>query len=69
MLKAEGVVPGVPDLFIPAWNTWVEMKRSRGGRLSTEQNDWIEYLTGAGHTVIVGYGFEDARDKILALQK
>ena len=68
-MKATGQSPGVPDLFIPAWNVWVEMKRSKGGRLSPEQKDWIEYLTGAGHTAIVGYGFEDARDKILAMQK
>ena len=69
MLKAEGVVAGVPDLFIPAWNLWVEMKRSKGGRLSPEQKDWIEYLEAVGHTVIVGYGFEDAKAKILAMQK
>jgi len=68
-LKSEGVSPGVPDLFVPTWNTWVEMKRSKGGRLSSEQKDWIEYLTNAGHTVIVGYGFEDAKDKIMALHK
>ena len=68
-LKAEGVVAGVPDLFVPAWGVWVEMKRSKGGRLSPEQKDWVKYLTGAGHTVIIGYGFEDARDKIMALHK
>jgi hypothetical protein len=68
-LKAEGVVAGVPDLFCPAWNLWIEMKRSKGGRLSPEQKDWIEYLEAVGHTVIVGYGFEDAKAKILAMQK
>ena len=26
-LKLEGVVRGVPDLYIPAWRTWIEMKR------------------------------------------
>ncbi len=31
--KAEGVVAGVPDLFVPEWNLWVEMKRASGGRL------------------------------------
>ena len=30
-LKAEGVSPGVPDLFVPAWGLWVEMKRAKGG--------------------------------------
>ena len=43
-LKAEGVSPGVPDLFIPAWRLWVEMNRAKGGSLSAEQKDWIQYL-------------------------
>ena len=43
-LKAEGVSSGVPDLFIPAWGLWVEMKRTKGGSLSAEQKDWISYL-------------------------
>jgi hypothetical protein len=42
-LKLEGVSPGVPDLFIPAWRLWVEMK-STTGRTSDEQDEWIEYL-------------------------
>ena len=33
-LKAEGVTAGIPDLFIPQWDLWVEMKRREGGRLS-----------------------------------
>ena len=68
-LKAEGVTAGVPDLYVPAWHVWIEMKRSKGGRLSPEQKDWIEYLGAVGHTCIVGYGFEDAKAKILAMQK
>jgi hypothetical protein len=40
-LKAEGVVRGIPDLFIPQWNLWVEMKRKTGGRLSPEQKSMI----------------------------
>ena len=59
-LKAEGVSPGVPDLFIPAWGLWVEMKRSKGGTLSPEQRDWIAYLDDCGYQCIVGRGFEDA---------
>ena len=63
-LKAEGVSPGVPDLFVPAWNLWVEMKRESGGVVSPVQRDWIQYLEGIGHRVIVGRGFEDARRQI-----
>lgn len=68
-LKVEGVSAGVPDLFIPHGTIWVEMKRSRGGSVSAEQKSWHAYLVGIGHTVIVGYGFEDAKDKILSLLK
>jgi len=63
-LKMEGVVRGVPDLFIPAWNLWVEMKRVSGGRLSTDQKQMISYLENIGHTVIVGKGATDASQHI-----
>lgn len=63
--KAEGVVAGVPDLFIPAWNLWVEMKRESGGRLSPDQKEMIAYLERIGHCVIVGKGAADASKKIL----
>lgn len=65
-LKAEGVSAGVPDLLIPNGMVWVEMKRSKGGSVSAAQRDWHCYLESIGHTVIVGYGFEDARTKILS---
>ena len=64
-LKAEGVVPGVPDLYVPAWNLWVEMKRVKGGTLSPDQKEMIKYLESIGHTVIVGYGATDASRKVL----
>jgi len=64
-LKVEGVVRGIPDLHIPAWGVWIEMKRTKGGRLSPEQVAMIEYLEGIGHTVIVGRGFEDAKEQIV----
>jgi hypothetical protein len=68
-LKAEGVSPGVPDLFVPEWSLWVEMKRAKGGTVSPDQRDWIAYLEGIGHRVIIGRGFEDAKGQIEALQK
>lgn len=63
-LKAEGVVAGMPDLFIPAWLLWIEMKRTKGGSLSKEQKDCITYLKSEGHYVIVGRGDADARAKV-----
>jgi hypothetical protein len=68
-LKAEGVSPGVPDLFVPEWLLWVEMKRETGGIVSPVQRDWIEYLESIGHKVIVGRGFEDAKRQIEDVKK
>lgn len=59
-LKAEGVSRGVPDLFIPEWNLWIEMKRAKGGKLSPDQVNWIKYLKDLGNTVHVAYGAYDA---------
>jgi len=64
-MRAEGVRSGVPDLFVPEWRLWIEMKRRTGGRLSADQLDWIAYLEGIGDTVIVGRGAEDASRKVL----
>lgn len=66
-LKDEGVVAGIPDLHIPAWGVWVEMKRAKGGRLSPEQVAQINYLESIGQTVIVGHGARDASVKLLSL--
>ena len=68
-LKAEGVSAGVPDLYIPAWRCWVEMKRQTGGNVSPVQRDWLTYLQSIGDTVIVGNGCADARNKIALLYK
>lgn len=66
-LKAEGVLPGVPDLFIPKVGLWVEMK-SLQGKLSSLQKEMISYLrasdNGVEYKVIVAYGYEDAINKI-----
>lgn len=63
-LKAEGVCAGVPDLFIPAWRLWVEMKRTKGGTVSAEQKDWLAYLQSVGMCAIVCRGCDDARSQV-----
>ena len=63
-LKAEGVSAGVPDLCVPAWGLWIEMKRVKGGVVSKEQKDWIAYLESVGQCVIVGKGAENAKTQI-----
>lgn len=65
-LKAEGVVAGMPDLCVPEWGLWVEMKRLKGGRLSPEQSQMRAYLREAcGATVIVGRGAADAMAQVM----
>lgn len=66
LLKATGVVSGVPDLMIAApagryAGLFVEMKVQKGGRVAPEQKDWIAYLESVGYCAKVCNGFEDAR--------
>lgn len=63
-LKSEGVMRGVPDLFVPEWSLWIEMKRIKGGRLSPEQRDWKRYLEEVGNTVFVAFGCEHAMELV-----
>ncbi len=64
-LKEEGVVAGIPDLHIPEWSLWIEMKRTKGGRISDPQKEMIEYLESIGQTVLVAHGTEEASRKVL----
>lgn len=68
-MKSTGTVPGIPDLFIPAWRLWIEMKRQTGGRLSQAQKAMIEYLGTCGYSVIVAHGADDAIKETLLFKK
>lgn len=68
-LKKLGVIAGIPDLFIPAWKLWIELKREKGGKVSPEQEKIHDYLRKVGYTVIIGYGAEDASRKILLFRE
>lgn len=59
-MKSEGMVAGIPDLFIPAWGLWIEMKRRKGGSLSPEQKRIIKYLRANGIPVHVCKGADEA---------
>lgn len=70
MMKAEGVKPGVPDLFLPfPFNGYagmfLEMKKRVGGRLSAEQKEWRSMLSGYGYCVRVCEGWEVAVKEIV----
>ena len=67
-LKVEGVSPGVPDLFIPAWRVWIEMK-TLTGRASDAQTDWAVYLEGCGYQVWFCQGCEAAQKKCMEHEK
>ena len=63
-LKVEGVSAGVPDLYVPEWKLWIEMKRTKGGVVDKNQKDWHEYLTAIGDRVIVCRGADEAKRMI-----
>lgn len=65
-LKLEGVSKGVPDLFIPALKLWIEMKDVKGGIVSEEQKDWIDYLRSHGYAAEVAKGHDEAIKIIIA---
>jgi len=67
-LKTEGVSKGVPDLYIPAWRVWVEMKRQKGGTVSPEQKDWHQYLESCGDCVILAKGCAHAQELLLSVK-
>ena len=64
-MKMLGVKAGVPDLFLPVargkWNgLFIEMKRRKGGKLSTLQVDWMEALGRQGYKTVVCLGADAA---------
>lgn len=68
-LKAEGVLAGVPDLFLPVarggyHGLWIEMKKE-GGRASKSQEDFFAFLRGQKYYVAVCLGCEAAKDEII----
>ena len=60
-LKEEGVQPGIPDLHIPEFNLYIEMKRVKGGSLSKVQKHIIAHLKSIGCQVEVCLGFQEAK--------
>jgi len=68
-MKDEGVKKGVPDLCLPVprggfHGLYIELKRIGTGRVSKEQNWWLERLAEQGYRATVCFGFDDARRTI-----
>lgn len=64
-LRSEGMVKGVPDLFLamPRGQTgglFIEMKRTKGGRESDDQAEVRRLLESHGYVVTVCRGWEEA---------
>jgi hypothetical protein len=66
-LKVEGVMRGVPDLFIPSLRLFVEMKKQKGFTVSPEQQEWIDYLNNVGYTAQVCNGKDSAIELVESL--
>lgn len=67
--KAEGMKPGVPDLFLPVarglWHgLFIELKRQKGGRVSEAQRRWIADLERQGYRAEVACGWHEAAEII-----
>jgi hypothetical protein len=60
-----GVVAGIPDLFIPAWKLYIELKREKGGVVSPDQKKIMLYLQKVGYTCLVCKGATDASIQVL----
>lgn len=68
LLKASGVRPGVPDLFLPVpigryVGLWIELK-APDGRVSAVQSEFMERLVRMGYAGMVAYGWREAADGI-----
>lgn len=69
-LKAEGVRAGIPDLFLAvprgeSHGMFIEMKKTKGGRVSEAQSNTISLLHDQKFIATVCHGWEDAMDAII----
>lgn len=68
-LKRMGLMKGVPDIFLPLMSggkggLFIELKRTKGGKVSTEQEMCISMLNSAGYVAKVCRGWTEAADAI-----
>lgn len=69
-LQRTGVKSGVPDVCLPIPRKgygalYIEMKRQKGGVVSSNQKTWIKRLNDAGNRAVVCRGWQQARDTIM----
>ena len=66
--KAQGVKPGVPDIFLPVqrggyYGLWIEMKYG-DNTLSEKQIEFFSFLGKEGYAASVCYSWQEAVQKI-----
>ena len=69
-LRLQGVKPGVPDICLPVprggyHGLYIELKRTRGGRLSDDQRGWLAFLNRQGYLAVVCKGWHEASGVIM----
>lgn len=69
MLRLRGIKAGVPDICLPVQRNcfgalFIEMKRTKGGRVSEEQEAFMQRLKDAGNRVKVCAGWIEAKQEI-----
>lgn len=72
-MKAQGIRPGVPDLFLPIpvgqfHGLWIELKAAPPQRstISELQLEWLRRLQRCGYAATVCRGWVEAKDALVA---
>ena len=69
-MKRTGVKKGVPDICLPVPRggyaaLYIELKRTKGGRTSTDQKIWMNKLQELGNCALVCKGWQEASDVLI----
>lgn len=69
-LKGQGVKAGVPDLCLPVARNgfhglYIELKRTKGGRTTDCQKQWLNALSSQGYCTAVCSGWAEASQLII----
>lgn len=69
-MKAEGVKRGVPDIFLALprghyHGLFIELKRTRGGRLTPHQRDFMDIAVRNDYMCAVCHGCAEAQQTII----
>lgn len=68
-LKAEGVLSGVSDLYVPMWKLWIEIKRTKSWHLSEAQESFRDYVTNCGDSWLLAIGADHGRELLLSMKR